>query len=282
MKFDLVMWAKNGARYLPLTLKRIDEVIPEEIVGDKIFVDDHSVDESAEIAKDFGWKVFLNEKGGIGEGANLALSKVKTEFFCSFEQDLLLTKGWFEKIFEYFKYPKVAVAQGWRISTQPTLRKFEEFGLRWFGGEKLYSIDNNIYRTEVIRRLGGFPRNVRYHVDAVLRSRILKAGLEWITDTSVISEHLKPMTIFEYAKKRYYEFSKEIPILIKEGVLVEDEIKKLKPHSQIVKLLYSPVIGLGLTFKEKEPTLLIYYPLIRIMKWKGYIEGKRVTTKGEI
>ncbi|MEM3545936.1 MAG: glycosyltransferase [Candidatus Bathyarchaeia archaeon] len=276
MKLDLVMWAKNGAKYLPLTLKRIDAVIPHEVIGDKIFVDDHSVDNSVEIAKDFGWKVFINEKGGIGEGANLAFSKVKTEFFCSFEQDLLLTDCWFEKIFKYLEQPNVAIAQGWRLSTHPTLRKFEEFGLEWFGGEKLYSLDNNIYRTEIIRRLGGFPRNVRYHVDAVLKSRILKAGLKWITDTSVISEHLKPMTIFEYAKRHYYEFSKEIPTLLEDGILVEDEIRKLKPFFQAVKLMFSPAIGLGLTLWKKEPTLLVYYPLIRIMKWKGYVEGKKI------
>ena len=66
MKADLVMWAKNGASMLPLVLKRAEEVLPSEVIGKKIFVDDHSVDESREIAKDFGWIVYLNEKGGVG------------------------------------------------------------------------------------------------------------------------------------------------------------------------------------------------------------------------
>jgi len=50
LKVDLVMWAKDGSKTLSIVFKRIEEVIPSENVNQKIFVDDHSVDNSVKIA----------------------------------------------------------------------------------------------------------------------------------------------------------------------------------------------------------------------------------------
>lgn len=170
------MWAKNGALFLPYTLKRIEEAIPHEYVGQKIFIDDNSSDETPLIAKDFSWSVYRNEKGGIGNGANLALSKVKTPIFASFEQDLLLNKNWFDKIFPLIEKKSVAVAQGWRFSTNKTQRVLEEFAMDWFKKLPLYSLDNTLYKTSLIKSVGGFPTYVTYCVDGVLRAKIIRAG----------------------------------------------------------------------------------------------------------
>ena len=126
-KVDLVMWTKNGAETLPLVLKRINEVIPDEFVNNRIIVDDHSVDNTREMAKSFGWRVIFNERSGISNGANTALKHITTEYFISFEQDLLLAKNWWEKIPKFMNDEKVAVAQGIRISTEPTLKKLDEY-----------------------------------------------------------------------------------------------------------------------------------------------------------
>jgi glycosyltransferase involved in cell wall biosynthesis len=88
------MWAKNGERFLPLVLSRISQVIPDENVNQKIFVDDHSTDRSREIASEFNWIVYPNLKGGIPNGANEALRHVTSEFFVSIEQDIILAKDW--------------------------------------------------------------------------------------------------------------------------------------------------------------------------------------------
>lgn len=72
-KLDLVMWTKNGEKTLPLVLRQIDEVIPKENVNAKILVDDHSVDDTIKIAKDFNWQVYENPATGIPSGANEAL-----------------------------------------------------------------------------------------------------------------------------------------------------------------------------------------------------------------
>jgi glycosyltransferase involved in cell wall biosynthesis len=79
MEVDLVMWTRNGAETLPKVLRRIDEVVPKEVVCHKILVDDHSVDDTTEIAKEFNWQVYPNPKTGISSGANEALRHIDTE-----------------------------------------------------------------------------------------------------------------------------------------------------------------------------------------------------------
>jgi glycosyltransferase involved in cell wall biosynthesis len=84
MKFDLVMWTKNGEKLLSSVLDRIDSVIPYECVNQKILVDDHSNDRTVEIARDFNWTVYENPSTGISAGANEALRRVKSPLFISF------------------------------------------------------------------------------------------------------------------------------------------------------------------------------------------------------
>lgn len=56
---------KNGEKFLPKVLKRIDEVIPIEFVSERIMVDDHSKDNTEKVAKDFGWMVYRNRGRGL-------------------------------------------------------------------------------------------------------------------------------------------------------------------------------------------------------------------------
>jgi glycosyltransferase involved in cell wall biosynthesis len=85
---------------LPKVLKRIDEVIPKNVVHRKILVDDHSIDKTVSIAKQFGWSVYLNPEGGTPSGVKEALEHVDCDFFVSVEQDVILAKNWWEKNFD--------------------------------------------------------------------------------------------------------------------------------------------------------------------------------------
>ena len=118
-KFDLITWVKDGAWVLPTTLKRLEDVLPTELVHRKIMVDDGSKDETRNIGKDFNWEVYSNPGSGISSGANYALSKVDCPFFMSFEQDLFLSRDWCAKIFRLMENDKVAVASGIRFSNCP-------------------------------------------------------------------------------------------------------------------------------------------------------------------
>ncbi len=208
-KVDLVMWTKNGAQTLPRVLQRINEAIPQEFVNKKIIVDDASSDGTPTIATSFGWSVIPNKGHGISDGANTALEQVTSDFFVSFEQDLLLALDWWHKIPPLLENSNVAVASGMRFADKPIgVKKMQEYVGKKYRGEANLApwlksrdmsaftlgktLDNTIYKTKIIRALGGFPKlRINAGVDTTLAYKIDHSGYKWIVDYNMQSIHLR-------------------------------------------------------------------------------------------
>ncbi len=275
-RIDLVMWTKNGAATLPFVLKRINEVIPSEFVNRRIIVDDHSFDSTREIAQAHNWNVVFNEGTGISDGANTAFKLVESAFFISFEQDLLLAVDWWKKIIPYMSNPKICVASGVRLPNQPsTVRKIEEYTLERYQRSKkgvqafLYgkTLDNTIYRTQVVRALGGFPKlAISAGVDNVLAEQVRLKKLEWKVDFDVRSVHLRKGLRQELAHSYWYGtcFNVLDPILFKRRVDV---------RSFIIRFVLSPVRGLDIALKKASPEAILVYPLMRLAVLRGVLAG---------
>jgi GT2 family glycosyltransferase len=256
-KVDVVMWAKNGATMLTLVLKRASEVLPDEIVNKRIFVDDRSTDGSREIAKDFGWTVYDNEHGGIGCGVNTALRHVECERFISLEQDLVLARNWLERVPPLLEKPKIAAAQGTKLSEHPVLRKIDEFSFEQ-SGYTLRSIDNTLYDTKVMKTIvGTIPEHFRYGaVDSYMRLRLEKVGLKWVVDPKVVSIHLRQGGLREQIA-RHYKYGLYAPR--RKGEFVDET--ETKRAFKIAVL--SPLRALEIIMKKRCPQALYYYPLMR-------------------
>jgi len=273
---DLVMWTKNGSKTLPLVLKRIDEVIPEEFVHNRVLVDDRSEDDTREIAKSFGWQVFFNEGKGICSGANTALRHVTSDFFISFEQDLLLAKDWWQKIPSLLEDKKVAVASGVRVPNQPlALRKLQEYTLERYQRidvEKTdffhaKTLDNTIYKTKIIRNLGGFPSlPVSAGVDTFLAKNVISAGFRWKVDYTVTSIHLRGNLKDELAHYYWYGACHR-----RTSNVVYD--KPVDVTRNVLRFFFSPFRGLQIAFKKNAPEVVYIYPLIRLNILKGMIKS---------
>jgi glycosyltransferase involved in cell wall biosynthesis len=278
-KVDMVMWTKNGATMLPYVLKRIDEVIPCENVCHKILVDDRSTDQTVEIAKDFNWEAYPNPEGGIPSGANEALKHVDRDYFVSVEQDVILAKNWWDKIPNFMNDETVAVAQGIRISTEPTLKKLDEYTYSLLNYNKIrdiehardfgYSIDNNIFRTRVIRRVGGFPTICPVCSDTILIKKILlEARCKWIIDNEVVSYHIR-RSVKDYVQ-HYYALS---GLCARTPYCIPPISHPLL--TQIRLLLTSPVRGLIIAYSKKWPGTVLVLPQIRIAHLKSLLRARR-------
>jgi glycosyltransferase involved in cell wall biosynthesis len=286
-----VVWTKNGAETLPIVLKRIAEVIPSKFVNKRVIVDDHSSDNTREIARSFGWNVVFNEGKGISDGANTALKHVKSEYFISFEQDLLLAHDWWERIPPYLQNPKVAVASGMRFANKPLgVRRLQQYVAKKYRGEaELASwlrtrqmaaftlgktLDNTIYKTKAIKKLGGFPKmQVNAGVDAVLAYKVGQAGYFWIVDYNVQSNHLRQGLRQELHHQYWYATQ-----LYEIWRRIETETNKPPPITKsgiIFRFCLSPFTGLFMALKTKEPTIAYIHPLIRFYYMKGLLEASK-------
>jgi glycosyltransferase involved in cell wall biosynthesis len=291
-KVDLVMWTKNGSQTLPRVLQRINEVIPQEFVNKKIIVDDGSDDSTPQIASSFGWSVFPNKGHGISDGANTALELVTSDFFVSFEQDLLLASDWWQKIPPLLENSSVAAASGMRFADRPMgVKKMQEYvGKKYRGEANLASwlksrdmsaftlgktLDNTIYKTKIIRALGGFPKlRINAGVDTTLAYKIDHSGYRWIVDYNMQSIHLRK-GLRQELNHQYWYGTQLYEIWRKIGT----ETNKPPPVTKlgvIRRFCLSPFTGLFMAFQTKEPTILYIHPLIRFYYMKGLLQSSKI------
>lgn len=270
------MWSKNGEKCLSEVLARIDDVIPTEVVQQKILVDDHSTDNTVKIAEDFNWNVYLNPKGGLSSGANEALRHVDCDFFVSVEQDVVLAKDWWSKIPCLLEGERIAVASGVRIPDKPiALRKLQEYTTERYRKETKHktsfvygkTLDNTIYNTKIIRELGGFPKlKVSAGVDTVLVKVLYDREFIWAVDFNVKSIHLRQGLIDEL--KHYYWYGtcrKELSIILSE--------RSEKFIDILLRTGFSPLRGLQVAWKQRCWQIAYVYPLIRLSSFWGVIRG---------
>jgi glycosyltransferase involved in cell wall biosynthesis len=292
VKVDLVMWTRNGRETLPSVLRRISEIIPEVAINKRIIVDDDSNDDTRQIATAFGWTVIPNKGHGISDGANTALANVTSEFFISFEQDLLLARDWWNKIPPLLESPKVAAASGMRFADKPRgIRKLQQYVAKKYRGEANLAswlrsrqtaaftlgktLDNTIYKTSTIKSLGGFPRmRVNAGVDTILAYTVDQAGYQWVVDYSVQSLHLRKGLKQELTHQYWYgTLLYEIWQKIETGTDRRPPISRFGVFSRFV---ISPFTGLLIAFKTKEPTITYIHPLIRLYYLKGLLQASRL------
>lgn len=266
MKLDLLMWTTGKPTLIPC-LKQISRVIPKEVINEKYLITTRLL--PLKVA-DYGWHIIEQKGVGIGNAAQTGLYQVETPLFMTFEDDVILCRDWFERIIKHMKDPKVAVAQGWRISTNPTMRAFDEVGVEWFRN-KLWSIDNNIYRTDLIRKYG-FDQRSKWFTDHILKSKLERDGYKWITNTTVISQHLQDEPLLYYAKFWRKRFSEEASF-VTQYTLDQKERRKFRLWWQTIRLIASPVLGIGMALKKHTPALAYFYPIWKLYRLLGTINA---------
>lgn len=271
LKFDVFMWTKNGSKTLPIVLKRLNEAIPEGHVNSKVVIDDKSEDNTQQIAEDFRWQVMLNKKGGIPNAANLALELAATPLFLSFEQDVLLNRDWLGRIIPHMSDPKTVVAHGLRLSTVPVMQTIEEYAFL-IHDEKPSTIDNNVFRTEKIREIGGFPNRCPVCTDRLLKDKLrFSTPYKWVTDRSIISLHLKKDVKYElnHFRESYSKCKCE-----------SDPRTGYTEKTMFRRFFTSPIRAGHIMYKKHNPSVMWFYPAHRFTMLLGFL-ARTPTCKNE-
>jgi glycosyltransferase involved in cell wall biosynthesis len=279
-KIDLVMWAKNGERTLASVLNRINHVIPKEAVYQKFVVDDHSTDSTASIVREYGWNFLCNEGCGISDAANTALKYVESEYFCSFEQDLLLSSSWWNSITPLILGKSgVAAASGLRFLPKNNFcSNIEPYTLTRQGKENIENfgktLDNTIWKTSILCDLGGFPKLNFAGIDTYLHCLFAAKGYKWLVDYDVQSLHLHRGFLNEVRHNFFYGLS--LPELYEKMAVFSDVGSDVTWHYFLKKSLLSPIASLKMAAKMRDSRLLFAYPVIRLAWALGYLKGRKL------
>lgn len=250
---DIVLWTLNSGRTLESCLASVEKAVPSPHC--KIAVDGGSSDETLEILEKYGWAVYPS-KPGIARQANLALSKVDTDFYGSIEHDILLTPIWLQRMLQQMTNPRVAVAQGIRLRIGSTiLRNCDEYHYRhgnfipWS-----FSMDNNVLRTEAIRNVGGYPYGDALSVDMLLREALLNEGYRWIIDFDTVSWHVR----------RSYWL--ELSHMLKQRMLTQyvwKDSRRISPSHRWRLLLTTPVMATIMAREQHSPATFPGFVMLR-------------------
>lgn len=259
---DLVMWTYNGGRTLPVVLDRINHVVPKAVVNQKIVVDDGSCDNSVEVAESFGWQVVANRGRGISDGANTALSYVETEWFASFEQDVVLAPQWFSQVGKLLGQG-VGAASGLRFLPKSSFCfNVDGYLASHNCGDFGKTLDNTFWNTDILKSVGGFPKMKNAFAETVLHYRFNELGFKWLVDYNVKSLHLHGGLRDEL--RHYYFYGANLP-----------ELQKKIPLQVNVadKFVRSPFSALRMAATMKDPRLILSYPLCRLAMLGGYLHN---------
>lgn len=265
-KIDLVIWTLNSEKSLKRVLLNAVKVIGEKNINNKILVDSGSEDNTVWIGRRLGWDVYVSKKRGIPNQANIALNHVETEFFVSIEHDLLLNKNWFNTISRYFKDKNVSVAQGIHISSNPILFKHD----MWIIHDALIkndaygiSLDNTMYRTNDIRKVGGFPNRDPISCDRELRDKVWNMNKKWIIDKEMKNIHIRD----SYWCSTLHDFN-----------MTKNVVRRYRSGATSDKLTLwgkLPFIQLYYSLRYlKEPRLIPFYVIHKIGMVLGYFRRR--------
>lgn len=273
-KIDLVMWTLNSEKYLALTLESIHREIPDKFVNRRIIIDGGSADNTENIVNNYNWE-FYKCKKGIPYQANMALEMVDTPVFASFEHDIILCKNWFFKIKDTIKSKNVAVSQGIRLCMNKPLRAIEKYAML-----KDYvtytSIDNNLYKTKIIRDLGGYSLKHPASVDRELQDRVRFNGYKWLINENIVSDHLV-FSVVDYAKKAHKrrlldDYHEDIANIMFVGKVKVKNYKRVYLFDFITKVYLSFIVGLDIARKYNCLSVSWVYPYWRLYKLKTLLE----------
>ena len=260
---DLCIWTLNSAKTLPLCLRSIHGGIPEDFVCHRIAVDGGSTDETVKILEDYGWEVYASNPG-IPRQANVALSRVDTELFASFEHDIIIPRNWF-RILGCLDDDTNAIVTGLRVyAGSKILSNINRYAEERSKGAWGYSLDNTAYRTQIVRDLGGFPTECPHSSDTLLREKLAKTKYRWLIDRTIISKHLRTSflsalqhEIHQKTRARYIWASSR------------------KRESRRFRILASPFVGARIAGMYHSPMALVGYPMLRYVNELAFLVNRR-------
>jgi glycosyltransferase involved in cell wall biosynthesis len=261
------MWTLNGESTLTRCLESIEGAVPPDAICHRYLIDGGSTDSTEAIAERFGWRVVRSVRRGIPYQANQALNLVDTEVFGSFEQDIGLNSAWFKVVMSALSSNSdVAVAQGLRAASGSRyLEAIDGYSVRhglvprW-----IYSIDNNLYRTEALRSVGGFPMDCAVSADGAMRNNLLQKGWKWKVCRDVVSLHFRDS---------FVKHLRHVVVQSAEHKVLWETYPEYRFPDKLGRFVATPLTSAKMASEAHTPGVFFAYPLFRAVRIVSRVVG---------
>jgi len=201
-KMDVVMITKNSIK--PCLRQTLESIVKEIPINNLIVVDGGSTDGTTEFLRNYGDKnglnviILVDRKGNRATSRQIGISKVETPMFAFIDSDVILTRGWFNKIMKYFHDPDTGAVWGAAIPIEPKSRKYYEAMARFykrslFEVARRQGLRRGMLHDTVIRKnaIDGIKIPSKLHVmeDHYVRMYIEKKNYKWISTVNPYCLH---------------------------------------------------------------------------------------------
>jgi len=202
-KIDVVMLTKNSLN--PCLSLSIDSILREIPINKLIIVDGGSNDGTIDLLNkykhqnsDLDMLILFDKNGNRATSRQLGVSKVSTSIFAFVDSDVVLTRGWFNKIIKHLDDPKVGAVWGAALPVEPRSRKYYEAMAKLYRthplelareqGSKRGLLHDTLIRKDAIQGII-IPKELQVMEDHFIRKYIEKRGYKWITTSEPYCLH---------------------------------------------------------------------------------------------
>lgn len=301
-KITIGMCIKNSEATIKEAMESIlNQDYPCELI-ELIIVCGGNKDETLNILKEYlnktkmKVKVFY-ERVGLGYARQIVVDNARGKYIVWVDGDMTLSKDYITRMVEFMEqHPKVGIAKGKlsikyegnTLSTLETMSRYEEKIVDYQSKNaytKTLGTGGSIYRTEAIRQVGGFDKNLKYYCeDWDAEIRIEAAGwFRMLTDGEYTDYERYGLTWknlwTKYWLRGYHThfFLRKHPGLVK-------HYRMFPPAAFLAGLLHACKL-FGLT-SRKIVFLLPFHNLFKMTAWyigfiKSYLDSDKITQNPE-
>ena len=212
MKATVVIPAYNSADTIEDTLRALEGRTQRDF--EVIVVDDGSPDETREIVKRHGVKLFTQEHRGPAAARNHGAMEAGGEILVFTDSDCVPAKTWLEEMLKPFTDPEVVGVQGrYRTRQRGLVPRFVQCEIenRYERMREAGTIDfigsySAAYRRILFLQGGGFDESflIASGEDPELSFRLSKKGYKMVFNGNAVVYHRHPENLGDYLRKKFY------------------------------------------------------------------------------
>ena len=210
---SVIVPAYNAAHTLPTCLEALAKTEDPGQPWEIIVVDDHSLDNTAQIVQEHGVQLIRHERQlGAGAARNSGIQQAKGDIICFTDADCAPTQDWLKQMIRPFTDPLITGCKGIYATHQKEwIANFVQIEyedkydlLRQQPYIDFIDTYSAAYRRQALIDIGGFDERIHYVEDQELSFRLAANNHKMVFQPEAIVYHRHSDTLIKYGRKKFW------------------------------------------------------------------------------